>query len=84
MLDGRYRNLGGAFLLWRGAPMMQQWIVPYEQKVGNKYAVRLPGNTSTSRSPLVALGFALDKQKDEHTPVLIVILCRNYNEPKGI
>lgn len=65
--------MAGAFLLWRGAPMKKDWISPYEKVIG-KDKVLLPGNTSTSRSPLVALGFALNKKKEDHTPVLFVIL----------
>ena len=76
-------NFSGAFLLWRGAAMKQEWISPYEDVVGGR-AVRLPGNTSTSRSPMVALGFALDKEKEGHEAVLFVILCRNYFYPEGI
>ena len=33
-------NLGGSFMLFRGAPMQDDWVKPYTDKVGTK--VRLP------------------------------------------
>ena len=82
-LKGAESNLAGAFLLWRGAAMRQERITPFEKNVG-KDEVYLPGNTSTSRNPLVALGFALDKHKADYTPVIFVIICRNFYPPDGI
>lgn len=54
-------NLGGSFLLWRGAPMMNEWVKPYVDNVGQ--VVKLPGNNSCSLSPLVAFHFALKMSK---------------------
>merc|ERR1712224_426390 len=84
MLGGATYNLSGAILLWRGALMKSQWIADYEAEVGK--TIRLPGNTSTSRRPKTALGFALDKahKSPDMIPVLFVILCRNYQSPEGI
>ena len=62
--------------------MKHELIAPYESKIG--CYVGLSEYTSTSRSPLVAFGFALNKEKAEHVPVLFVILCRNYYSPFGI
>ena len=39
-LGGKYMNLGGSFMLFRGAPMQDDWVKPYTDKVGT--AVRLP------------------------------------------
>ena len=65
--------------------MKSMWIADYEAEVG-KGEICLPGNTSTSRSPKTALGFALDKadKNPEMIPVLFVILCQNYDSPAGI
>ena len=76
-------NLGGAFLLWRGAPMKQEWIDPYIANIGTHW-VKLPGTTSTSRNPLVALNFSLGTTKPDCTPVLFCILCQNYASPLGL
>lgn len=76
-------NLSGCFLLFRGAQMKPEWIKPYKDNVG-KAPVFLPGNTSTSRNPLVALGFALDKPtKVDFVPVIYVFLCKNYDFVAG-
>ena len=75
--------MAGSFLLWRGATMRHEWITPYLNKVGGGY-VHIPGNTSCSRNPLVALGFALNEVKEDFVPVLFVIACQNYCEPAGI
>ena len=75
--------MAGSFLLWRGATMRQEWITPYLNNVGGSY-VRIPGNTSCSRNPKVALGFALDEVKEDFIPVLFVIACQNYVAPSGI
>lgn len=33
-LGGEYMNLGGSFMLFRGAPMQDDWVKPYTDKVG--------------------------------------------------
>ena len=53
-------NLAGAFLLWRGAPMRNEWIEPYVNQVG-RGIVYMAGNSSCSRDPKVALMFAFAK-----------------------
>ena len=63
--------------------MRHDWITPYLNNAG-RYEVKIPGNTSCSRNPKVALGFALDEVKEDFIPVLFVIACQNYNEPNGI
>ena len=63
--------------------MRHEWITPYLKKVGESY-VCIPGNTSCSRNPKVALGFALDEVKEDFIPVLFVIACQNYEAPWGI
>ena len=39
-LGGEFRNLGGSFMLFRGAPMQDDWVKPYTDKVGTM--VHLP------------------------------------------
>jgi len=39
-LGGVFYNLGGSFMLFRGAPMQDDWVKPYTDKVGTE--VRLP------------------------------------------
>ena len=39
-LGGVNCNLGGSFMLFRGAPMQDDWVKPYTDKVGTE--VRLP------------------------------------------
>merc|ERR1719240_812926 len=63
--------------------MKQEWINPYLENVGGD-SVFIPGNTSCSRNPKVALGFALDEVKEDFIPVLFVIACQNYYAPYGI
>ena len=63
--------------------MRQEWITPYLKIVGGNN-VCIPGNTSCSRKPKVALGFALDKVKEDFIPVLFVIACQNYWALRGI
>ena len=72
----------GAFLLYRGTQMQEDWTYKYRDKIGNQ--IRLNGNTSCSRKLIVALGFALDNLKLYHTPVLFVTACQNFYAPKGI
>ena len=56
-LGGVDDNLGGSFMLFRGAPMQNDWISPYSANTG--CMVQLPQSTSTSKDPMVALGFAM-------------------------
>ena len=47
------RNIGGIFMMYRGASMKEEWFAPYQQNLirmedDNVHSVRLPGNTSTS------------------------------------
>ena len=76
-------NIGGSFLLWRGAKMKEEWIIPYIDEVGAD-AVYLSGSQSCSRSPFVALSFAIDEIEHDKIPVLFVISCKNYIAPEGI
>merc|ERR1719240_2567906 len=55
----------------------------FEKKVG-KSRVHLPGNTSCSRDPKVALGFALDNISGDKTPVLFVFAIQNYERTIGM
>ena len=57
MIGGADKNLAGSFLLWRGAPMKEEWIKPYVDSIGHGH-VRLPGNTSCSRDPRIGIDFA--------------------------
>ena len=50
-------NLAGSFLLWRGAPMKDEWVLPYAIQLGRQ--IRLPHSTSCSLHPDVAVGFAI-------------------------
>lgn len=54
IFGGVNRNLAGALLLWRGASMKEEWLVPYYDRLG-KNKIGLPGNTSCSRDIKVAL-----------------------------
>ena len=80
MLGGELGNFGGAFMLWRGTKMKQEWVIPYYEMVGGNH-INIPGNTSCSRDMKVALGFALDKPKQDHEPVLFVFSIHNYFPP---
>ena len=71
MIGGKRFNIAGAIILWRGAIMKPEWLDPYVQNIGNQ--VNLPGNNSCSRDPIVAIGFALDKQIEGSIPVLFVV-----------
>ena len=50
-------NLGGAFLLWRGAVMGEDQLQPFVANQGTW--IHLKGHTSCSRSPKIALDFAI-------------------------
>ena len=79
---GECLNIGGSFMLFRGAPMKDEWVQPYVDRVGGE--VGLPGNNSCSKSPVVALGFALNEPKKDMKPTLFVISCQNYRKISGI
>ena len=77
--SGAEHNYAGSFILFRGSPMKEEWITPYEH--ANDRRVLLQGNTSCSRDPAIALQFALNfegKSYTEFTPVVFVICCLNY------
>ena len=76
MLGGVENNWAGSFLAWRGAPMKEEWIAPFDLNKGKE--IRLSSNSSVSRSMEVALSFALDDKKPDHTPVLFIFFIRNY------
>jgi len=59
-LGGKEDYMGGSFLLFRGAQMKQEWILPYVQAVGGGL-ICLPGNNSCSKNLKVALNFAIAK-----------------------
>ena len=76
-------NLAGSFMLFRGAPMQNDWISPYSANTG--CMVQLPQSTSTSKDPMVALGFAMpDWIKDNQTPTLFVFAIQNYFTMSGL
>ena len=75
--------MAGCFLLWRGCPLIEDFIDPYELMAGQDI-VCLPGNKSCSKDPTVALGFAFNNLKPEQSPVLFIISCQNYRSPSGI
>ena len=76
-------HMGGSFMLFRGAPMEDDWVKPYAVKIGE--VVRLPQSTSTTKDPVVALGFAIpDSINDNQTPTLFVIACQNYRFITGL
>lgn len=77
MHNGVQENLAGVFLLWKGAPMDDDWVIPFVKNVGKDF-VRVPGNTSFYRNPMVALNHTLDKEKTDYSPVLFVIGWQNY------
>ena len=70
-------NMAGSYLLFRGAQMKFEWVQPYIQAIGGK-EIKLSGNNSCSKSLKVALEFALDKEKDQHSPTIFVIPCQNF------
>ena len=70
-------------MLFRGAPMQNDWVKPYADKVGR--VVYLPQSMSTSKDPMVALGFAMpDRIKDNQTPTLFVFTIQNYYTMSGL
>ena len=62
--------------------MKKDWLEPYIKNVGKK--VHLKGMTSTSKDVKVALGFALDEEKEQHIAVLFMIGNQNFVGPNGI
>lgn len=82
-------NIAGAFLLWRGAQMREEWIQPYEAMIlmeDDEFpeSVCMPGNTSCSQSLKIALDFATKEPRPDHKAVLFVFTCQNFYSPKGI
>ena len=74
-------NMGCAYQIWRGTPMKNEWIEQYEKQIGQE--INLSGNNSFTKDPKVALGFAIKKPWPECVPVLFVLTCHNFQEPKG-
>ena len=63
--------------------MEYDWVKPYANEIGEM--VRLPQSTSTTKDPVVALGFAIpDSIKDNQSPTLFVIACQNYTFISGL
>lgn len=81
---GVENNIAGIFLLWRGMQMKEEWISQYEAKSNPPKCVRLPGSVSCSRDLRVALEFATNKPKEDHVPVVFMILNKNYVQPNGM
>ena len=82
-LRGKYWNMAGSFMLFRGAAMQDDWVKPYADKVGQ--GIMLPQSTSCSKNPIVALGFAMPETiKDNQTTTFFVFACRNYNGIDGM
>ena len=72
-----------SFMLFRGAAMQDDWVKPYADKVGE--SIKLPQSTSCSKSPIVALGFAMPETiKDNQTPTFFVFACQNYSTIRGM
>ena len=63
--------------------MQNNWIKPYYDQTG--HTVYLPQSMSTSKDPMVALGFAMpDRIKDNQTPTLFVFAIQNYYTMSGL
>lgn len=75
-------NMAGAFLLWKGANMKQEWIQRYEQMTSE--AMHIDQNIVCYRDPKMALNFVLNKETAGYVPVLFVIACQNYIIPYGV
>lgn len=82
--QGVKNNFAGAFLLWRGAQMKEEWIRPYEEcitfnmkpgRFGMPMGIFLPGGTSCSQCLRTALDFATKDPEDGRQSVLFVISC---------
>ena len=63
--------------------MEQSWLEPFTKAVGRE-VLYLKGNTSCSRNPLVALGFALDKEPGSKIPVLFMKCFQNRFGVEGM
>ena len=81
---GIQHNITGAFLLFRGAQMKEEWLDQYKKNKGTSKTIHLKGNTSSSRLLNVGLGFATKDIPEGLTPTLFVILCKNYKAPQGV
>ena len=82
-LGGSEWNMAGSFMLFRGAPMQDDWVKPYADKVG--WSILLPQSTSTTKDPVGALGFAFPKKiKENQTPTFFVFACQNYWRITGL
>lgn len=62
--------------------MKQEWLKPFFNNKGK--VVGLRGHTSCSRSPHVALGFALDGIAEDQTPTLFIKCMKNSLGVQGI
>ena len=72
-------------MVWRGASMMPEWIQPFKQAIGSDNFVCLPGSTSTSRSPAVALKFALPENPSPGSlPVIFLTCIKNWSAIEGM
>ena len=77
-LGGVDFNMGGSFLVFRGAPMKDEWVKPYFNRL--EKLIKLPQSTSVSKNPLVGIGFAIPEEiGEDKIPTLFVITCQNYN-----
>ena len=63
--------------------MKKEWLKDWHKEVGKE--INLKGNTSTSKSIVVALGFSEcdKKMKKGFQPVLFVYLIQNYGGLRG-
>ena len=84
MIGGVDGNYAGSFLVWRGSSIKQEYVVSYEMHAGTGIEIRLSSCTSTSRSLIKALIFALGVPNPQLTPVLFVFLFRNYSGVNGL
>lgn len=74
-IGGVINNMAGSFLLFRGAPMLPEWVKPYELYTEH-LMTKLPSYNSCSKSLIVALQFAFPKiLKPNLIPTLFVIAC---------
>lgn len=83
MHQGIEENLAGMFLLWKGASMEDDSILPFVKNVGKDF-VRLSANTSFYQNPLVAINHSFTLQGQDISPVIFVVACQNYESPFGL
>lgn len=62
--------------------MKQEWIDPFLKNIGKE--VCIPGYTSCSRVPSVALGFALQGGISDKQPVIFLNVVHNYGFTGGV